>query len=189
MTYKNEEKQKLWKKKWYLKNKEKVKESRLKFKLEHPNYYKERLLKNPNYNKNRYKKDKKNIDKSTKKYRNSLYYNNGKSVYNYFCCQKYLRLKRDGFKCVNCNNDIEKLLVIHHINGREANHKLDNLVTLCRKCHGLVHSKFNSIEVEKVNLSIKNSIKDEDEKIEHEINDLRKLIMDCIKSECEVRQC
>jgi len=48
--------------------------------------------------------------------------------------------ERDGYECVICSSD--EWLDVHHIipvrlydNNKEA-HKLDNAVTLCRKCHG-----------------------------------------------------
>ena len=47
-------------------------------------------------------------------------------------------LIRDNFKCVNCGKDGE---VIHHIypKGRGGKDEKNNLVTLCLKCHEMVH--------------------------------------------------
>lgn len=44
-------------------------------------------------------------------------------------------LKRDSFKCTNCGDD--KMLEIHHKKRwlDSGENGLDNLVTLCRKCH------------------------------------------------------
>jgi hypothetical protein len=53
-------------------------------------------------------------------------------------------LKRDGNACRLCVGTIR--LEVHHMDGRnqadaQPNHALDNLVTLCKRCHGLVHSE------------------------------------------------
>lgn len=49
-------------------------------------------------------------------------------------------LKRDNYCCSLCN--IEYTLHIHHVRYRSegGGHTADNLLTLCRKCHELVHS-------------------------------------------------
>ena len=53
-------------------------------------------------------------------------------------------LKRDHYKCQLCRSG--KGLHVHHIDGRderyyngESNHALDNLITLCAKCHKEIH--------------------------------------------------
>lgn len=50
-------------------------------------------------------------------------------------------LRRDDYKCVVCGSD--KCLQAHHIipvrNGRRDKFNVNNGITLCRKCHDLVH--------------------------------------------------
>lgn len=56
---------------------------------------------------------------------------------------KIRALKRDNFSCRSCGkNADESILQIHHIDGKgsnlknsERNNKLNNLITLCSKCH------------------------------------------------------
>ena len=52
-------------------------------------------------------------------------------------------LHRDKYQCANCGvNDGSKVLDAHHIvpvaNG--GGNRLDNIKTLCRDCHRLIHS-------------------------------------------------
>ncbi|WP_025025718.1 HNH endonuclease [Caldalkalibacillus mannanilyticus] len=44
-------------------------------------------------------------------------------------------LRRDSYHCYICENDKE--LEVHHVLPRRlgGNHELDNLVTLCKRCH------------------------------------------------------
>lgn len=65
----------------------------------------------------------------------------------------YIVLKRDNFKCVICNGASDEIsdekkgksdkLCVHHILGFDEkipfNNNVENLVTLCRKCHARVH--------------------------------------------------
>lgn len=63
--------------------------------------------------------------------------------------------KRDNYKCIVCNMTMEehlkkykRRLTINHINGKGRNHKipdnrLENLETVCLKCHGYRDSKNN----------------------------------------------
>jgi len=53
--------------------------------------------------------------------------------------------ERDGYKCVRCASPDN--LHVHHIDGKgkgtpknERNDSLDNLVTLCNKCHSMLHA-------------------------------------------------
>lgn len=50
-------------------------------------------------------------------------------------------LKRDNCKCQFCNTSEQ--LVVHHLDGSgkldEPNNEMDNLVTLCKKCHAKLH--------------------------------------------------
>ena len=46
--------------------------------------------------------------------------------------------ERDGFECVLCGWN--RYIVAHHIDGNKLNSETDNLVTMCRSCHMLLHS-------------------------------------------------
>lgn len=46
-------------------------------------------------------------------------------------------LKRDGRVCFICSGT--KRLDVHHIDRNRGNHRMDNLVTLCRRCHANQH--------------------------------------------------
>ena len=51
-----------------------------------------------------------------------------------------LALERDGYRCQRCAEQHD--LVVHHDLERDSGHDpfdLDNLETLCRRCHGLEH--------------------------------------------------
>lgn len=54
-------------------------------------------------------------------------------------------LLRDDYTCTMCGN--KRNLVVHHIDfsgqGDNPNNDLDNLVTLCRKCHINIHKILN----------------------------------------------
>lgn len=61
--------------------------------------------------------------------------------------QKNKVIERDGYKCQNCNNTTS--LTVHHIipfhlfdDYKKAN-EIDNLITLCKWCHGIEEVKFN----------------------------------------------
>lgn len=45
---------------------------------------------------------------------------------------------RDGGKCQLCLKEI-KILAIHHIDYDKQNSSLDNLISLCERCHGKTH--------------------------------------------------
>jgi len=53
--------------------------------------------------------------------------------------------KRDNYKCVICkfmpDKKIKNRLVIHHIDYDKKNCKLENLITLCSKCHNKTNQK------------------------------------------------
>lgn len=63
--------------------------------------------------------------------------------------QRLIVLERDKYKCVDCGMtqdehiaQYKKSLTINHINGRgrrsaEPDNRLENLETLCLRCHGL----------------------------------------------------
>ncbi len=46
-------------------------------------------------------------------------------------------LERDEFKCQRCGY---AFLEVHHIDGNRENNDLNNLITLCRKCHFEIHA-------------------------------------------------
>lgn len=49
--------------------------------------------------------------------------------------------QRDAYACRRCGAMGRQSggLITHHIDGGKSNHSLENLVTLCRRCHGIVH--------------------------------------------------
>jgi hypothetical protein len=56
-------------------------------------------------------------------------------------------LERDGYKCRLCGADDRRSLEVHHLDNRnwtadykDANHDLDNLMTLCKTCHKKFHT-------------------------------------------------
>lgn len=51
------------------------------------------------------------------------------------------RLRIDDFRCVSCRT--EKNLQVHHINYENLGHEdvVNDLITLCRKCHAKLHGK------------------------------------------------
>jgi hypothetical protein len=56
---------------------------------------------------------------------------------------KYIVLERDGNKCTRCGEQKITKLLIHHLDGSgqtdSPNNSLENLVTICRKCHPKIH--------------------------------------------------
>ncbi len=50
---------------------------------------------------------------------------------------RLLKLKQVNGKCEKCD---EKAILIHHKDGSKNNHSLDNLIPLCQKCHGVIHT-------------------------------------------------
>ncbi|MFP8954107.1 HNH endonuclease [Natrialbaceae archaeon A-arb3/5] len=61
-------------------------------------------------------------------------------------------LQRDGYACTRCGAD-ERTLQAHHVIPRSAGgpDELDNLLTLCRPCHGVIHQHnraFNDVRDE-----------------------------------------
>jgi len=119
--------EKEYKQKWYLKNKERMQ------KLQKERYQK---------NKVRYLLLSK-IYQSEHKEQVKGYKRTNKDNIRFGGIRKSI-LERDCFECQVCGSD--HLLVIHHIDGttnrkaqKNANNDPSNLVTLCRKCHLLVH--------------------------------------------------
>lgn len=50
--------------------------------------------------------------------------------------------RRDGFVCKSCGKNLYKnpYSAVHHIDADKNNNSMDNLVLLCKTCHGLVHN-------------------------------------------------
>jgi len=93
------------------------------------------------------KKKKKKIKKirkiKPKKIKESTHYAHG------YPKQKEIIRERDGAVCQLCQklykgkteNGYLYKMPIHHIDKNTMNCELDNLITLCNKCHRIVHSK------------------------------------------------
>ena len=47
--------------------------------------------------------------------------------------------QRDQDKCVLCNYDNPRALVIHHKDRNRENNHISNLIILCANCHQLIH--------------------------------------------------
>ncbi len=60
-------------------------------------------------------------------------------------CKEFVRIRekiraRDNWHCRGCGvpqEEFEKALDVHHIDGDRLNNDPENLITLCRKCHGI----------------------------------------------------
>ena len=46
-------------------------------------------------------------------------------------------LQRDNYQCQNCHS--KSYLRIHHLNGDKEDNRMENLLTLCQRCHRIVH--------------------------------------------------
>lgn len=130
--YKNKEKRRQYLKEYKVKNRKKIYQLHNEWLEKHPGYMKEHrgIRKKPysNYFKSASPISKKSI------LRHGL---NALLVY-----QKY------NGKCVYCKQDWD--LTIHHIDnkgrnniemGLKPNNNINNLIVLCRKCHGKIHGK------------------------------------------------
>ncbi len=60
--------------------------------------------------------------------------------------RRYRALQRDDFECAGCGcrsstvpEDIWCGLEVHHLDDNAANNDLENLITVCPLCHGLLH--------------------------------------------------
>lgn len=65
-------------------------------------------------------------------------------------------LERDNYSCVKCFLSCEEVnILVHHLdesrkNGyKNMNNSLDNLMTLCKKCHAIVHGYTQDKEVKR----------------------------------------
>ena len=50
-------------------------------------------------------------------------------------------LKRDSYICQSCGEKDKKKLLIHHLDINKQNNKLENLLTVCKKCHRSIYHK------------------------------------------------
>lgn len=69
--------------------------------------------------------------------------------YNFNGKLKMLVKERDGFQCQECRSPFD--LVVHHKDWNKMNSSIDNLITLCRQCHG--KQQRQDCELPEVNLS------------------------------------
>lgn len=53
-------------------------------------------------------------------------------------------IKRDNFKCRLCGAPrLKGTHVVHHIDGEKWDHSLENLILLCKPCHGKTHARMD----------------------------------------------
>lgn len=115
---------------------------------------KEYRMKNPDkvkaYAKKRYIENKEEINKYTKEYNENIRFGG----------KKQEALERDNWECQECGMSQEQAivlfnrkLVIHHLDEKgsgvlpkERNHEINNLITLCSRCHGRIHRDLHLIE-------------------------------------------
>lgn len=76
-------------------------------------------------------------------YIDGRYKNDPNSEYNQYGGQftKELKLevrKRDNFQCQQCGR--KRSIICHHIDGNKLNNVKNNLIVLCRTCHGKYHT-------------------------------------------------
>lgn len=57
-------------------------------------------------------------------------------------------LRKSGFKCQICNNGKTILDVHHRTYSRLGKEKYEDLIVLCRECHGRFHDKLNEVEID-----------------------------------------
>ena len=102
------------------------------------------------YNKMRYERDIDKIKAYQTKFRDELR----------FSGQSEEVFERDGWECRECGMSQEQSIIlfnrrlyIHHIdeNGsgvipEKRNHQMDNLITLCSRCHGRIHRDLHLID-------------------------------------------
>lgn len=76
--------------------------------------------------------------------KNNASWNGGRSYEEYSVgwtkrLRRYIK-ERDGWSCNMCKKKLTSFeLVVHHKDWSKNNHSVDNLVTLCRSCHGTIH--------------------------------------------------
>lgn len=108
----------------YKRNKEQIQQRRIEKYWENPEYGRQKTKEWRNANPEKWKK------------MNDEYHDKTRYGGNREKC-----FERDGYKCVNCGSTEQ--LIPHHKDGSgqtdNPNHALDNLETLCRKCHMALH--------------------------------------------------
>ena len=63
--------------------------------------------------------------------------------------KSYVRY-RDGYKCKHCKKNKDKRLEVHHITSRQiGGDRPENLVLLCKECHGLHHKGEIKLKISK----------------------------------------
>lgn len=152
------EKQKEYYKIYRLKNKDKINLRTKNWKLNHHEIEKERNKKYREQNRLKIRERSKLWERKHRvhhprvlktpeeiKQRISLYSKKWRDK-NYFGGLKQEVYERDNFECQECGMNNEQhivvfgnSLVIHHIDRNRDNNVLDNLKTLCRRCHIIVH--------------------------------------------------
>ena len=55
-------------------------------------------------------------------------------------------LDRDGGKCLLCGS--KKSIIVHHVDENRQNNEMDNLRTLCRKCHPKIHYSKDRVKIQ-----------------------------------------
>ena len=68
----------------------------------------------------------------------------------------WLIMIRDNHICAICNRDREVHLMVHHKDGNKRNHHPENLITLCKSCHGTIHGKIGLLSIEEGKKVFKN---------------------------------
>jgi len=115
-------------------------------------YFKDHKEVKLNYSRKYHNDNKEIISKKRKyKYKNNINEVRDKTKLrenpNYFNC-----LNRDDNICHICKEKNEKLLV-HHINSNRKDNDLDNLMTLCYRCHQMI-TWFNVLNIKKSKIGI-----------------------------------
>jgi 5-methylcytosine-specific restriction endonuclease McrA len=67
-------------------------------------------------------------------------------------------MRRDNFMCQECGQEIEykgdynrmkpQHFRVHHRDGNKSNNDFNNLILLCKWCHGLAHRRINVLAKE-----------------------------------------